>query len=347
MKPFFSIILPVYNVAAYLEETLRCLRAQTFGDFEAFLIDDGSTDGSLEFCLQAAEEDARLHVLRTPRNGGAAAARNVALPEISGQYVTFLDSDDTFEPGLLAAYADAIEKDPAADIFKCGFFEEYIEDGRVSYQRACRLEPAGCDSPAAICRAAVRLEQFPAFGFLWNGCYRAALLQKNGLRFDETLRVNEDFAFNLAAARMAERLRVLPYAGYHYAKRANASLSTTRNDDYYGTHMLKIRGFLAFAQETGLSDDRALLQQAWWLYARFCYSALQRSTGRRAAVLAAIRHDPLYASFRTAHIAGANAKQSVLLGLLRSSWKVPVLSLTGLIGFTKQHFPLLFARIKR
>ena len=132
MKPFFSIILPVYNVAAYLEETLRCLRAQTFGDFEAFLIDDGSTDGSLEFCLQAAEEDARLHVLRTPRNGGAAAARNVALPEISGQYVTFLDSDDTFEPGLLAAYADAIEKDPAADIFKCGFFEEYIEDGLPS-----------------------------------------------------------------------------------------------------------------------------------------------------------------------------------------------------------------------
>ena len=346
MKPFFSIILPVYNVAAYLEETLHCLRAQTFGDFEAFLVDDGSTDGSLEFCLRAAEEDARLHVLRTPRNGGAAAARNVALPEISGEYVTFLDSDDTFEPDLLAAYAEAVRQDPAADILKCGFFEEYIEDGRVSYQKACRLEAAICDSPAAICRAAVRLEQFPAFGFLWNGCYRASFLQKNGLRFDETLRVNEDFAFNLAAARMAGRLRVLPYAGYHYAKRANASLSTTRNDAYYEMHMLKIRGFLDFAQEAGLSGDRALLQQIFWLYARFCYSSLQRSGDRRAA-LAAIERDPLYASFCAAQIDGANIKQSVLLGLLRSPWKGPVLALTGLIDFTKQHFPLLFARIKR
>lgn len=347
MKPFFSIILPVYNVASYLEETLRCLRAQTFGDFEAFLVDDGSTDGSLELCLRATEEDARLHVLRTPRNGGAAAARNVALPEISGQYVTFLDSDDTFEPGLLTVYAEAVRQDPAADILKCGFFEEYIEDGRVAYQKACNLDASVCDSPAAICRVAVQLEQFPAFGFLWNGCYRAALLQENSIRFDEALRVNEDFAFNLAAARTAKRLRVLPYAGYHYAKRANASLSTTRNDAYYEMHMLKIRGFLDFAQEEGLSGDRALLQQIYWLYARFCYSALQRSSGRRASVLAAIECDPLYASFRAAHIDGGSAKQSVLLGLLRSSWKGPVLALTGLIDFTKQHFPLLFARIKR
>ena len=346
MSPFFSIIIPVYNAAAHLGDMLRCLQAQTFGDFEAFLGAAGATAGSSAGCQRGAAEDLRRRVLRPPQNGGAAAARNVALPEVSGQYVTFLDSDDTFEPDLLAAYADAIEKDPAADILKCGFFEEYIEDGRISYQKACRMEAAAYDDLAAICRAAVHLQQFPAFGKLWNACYRTSLLQEAGLRFDEALRVNEDFAFNLAAARAAKRLRTLPYAGYHYAKRTNASLSTTRNDDYYAMHMLKIRGFLTFAQEAGMADDRVLLEQIYWLYARFCYSALQRSDDRRA-MLDDIERDPLYASFRAAGIAGASAKQAVLLGLLRSSWKGPILALTNLIDFTKQRFPLLFARIKR
>ena len=346
MKPFFSIIIPVYNAMEHLDEMLCCLQAQTFDAYEAFLVDDGSTDGSLEHCRQAAAGDARLRVLRTQENGGAAAARNVALPKVTGEYVTFLDSDDTFEPDLLAAYRVAVEEDPAAESLKCGFGEEYIEDGRVAWQKACRMDSAVMDSPSAICRAAVAMEQFPSFGFLWNGCYRTALLRDAGIRFDEALRVNEDFAFNLAAARAAKKLRTLVYAGYHYAKRANASLSTTQNDNYYETHMLKIRSFLSLAEDSGLAGDCALSEQIFWLYTRFCYSALQRSNRRREA-LAAIERDDLYAAFRAAHVTGANRKQSVLLGLLRSPWKSPILVLTGLISMTKQHFPLLFARIKR
>lgn len=91
--PFFSIIIPVFNVELYLEECVRSVLTQTFSGFEVILVDDGSTDSSGCLCDQLAKEDSRIKVIHNP-NGGASDARNTGLKISTGNYVLFLDSDD-------------------------------------------------------------------------------------------------------------------------------------------------------------------------------------------------------------------------------------------------------------
>ena len=92
----FSIIVPVYNVEAYLIRCLDSLRTQTYGDYEALLVDDGSTDSSGRLCDEYAGRDGRFRVIHRI-NGGLAAARNTGLDAAGGKYIMFLDSDDYLE----------------------------------------------------------------------------------------------------------------------------------------------------------------------------------------------------------------------------------------------------------
>lgn len=92
-----SVLMPVYNVEKYIEKTLESVQNQTYGDFELIMIDDGSTDRSPEICDNACENDKRLRVIHCP-NGGVSAARNIALKEVKGDYIFFMDSDDLILP---------------------------------------------------------------------------------------------------------------------------------------------------------------------------------------------------------------------------------------------------------
>ena len=106
--PKISVIVPVYNVREYLEKCVSGVRAQTFGDWELILVNDGSTDGSGELCRALAGEDRRVLVLDRP-NGGVSAARNTGLDAASGDTVTFLDSDDSFAPDHLETLFSLLE----------------------------------------------------------------------------------------------------------------------------------------------------------------------------------------------------------------------------------------------
>lgn len=93
--PLISIIVPVFNVASFLDECLSSLVEQTYTHWEALLIDDASTDGlSLSICQKWANKDERMRVIHLEQNGGLSYARNRGLENIQGDYVTFLDSDD-------------------------------------------------------------------------------------------------------------------------------------------------------------------------------------------------------------------------------------------------------------
>ena len=110
----FTIVVPVYNVAAYLEKCLDSILAQTFTDFEAWLIDDGSTDGSGAICDRYAQRDRRLRALHV-ENGGVSRARNLGLDRAEGTYLVFVDSDDFVAPNLLDRLARAARIDEAVD----------------------------------------------------------------------------------------------------------------------------------------------------------------------------------------------------------------------------------------
>lgn len=118
-KPIVSIIIPVYNVEPYLDTCIRSVLGQSFADWELILVDDGSTDRSPRICDDYARNDERITVIHKA-NGGLSSARNVGLDHISGDYVTFLDSDDFWHPDYLQTLLGLCQK-YSAEISQCGF----------------------------------------------------------------------------------------------------------------------------------------------------------------------------------------------------------------------------------
>ena len=99
-NPRVSVIVPVYNNEKYIRETLNSLKAQTFSDFEALCIDDGSSDNSSGIIQEFAATDQRFHYV-FQENSGAGPARNNGLSKATGEYVSFLDGDDLYDPDYL------------------------------------------------------------------------------------------------------------------------------------------------------------------------------------------------------------------------------------------------------
>ena len=180
-----SIIVPIYNVEPYLEACLDSLLAQTIGDFEILLVDDGSKDRSGEIADRYAA--ARPEIFRCMHidNGGQGRARNLALPLAQGEFVGFIDSDDWIEPDMYEKLYDKAQE-TGADVVYCDFMEHF-SDGREQ-----------------ILPAAYQAHPLSAAGSSCNKIFRRTLIGE--LRFPEGLWY-EDFYFSavmlVRAAKMA------------------------------------------------------------------------------------------------------------------------------------------------
>lgn len=107
----FTVVMPAYNVEAFLPESLANLRAQSFTDWEAVVVDDGSTDGTLARAREIAAVDPRIRVVSQP-NGGVSRARNRGLAEAKGDWIIWLDADDAYVDGALDRIASLIAEHP-------------------------------------------------------------------------------------------------------------------------------------------------------------------------------------------------------------------------------------------
>jgi glycosyltransferase involved in cell wall biosynthesis len=206
MTPKVSIIMPVFNTAAFLADTLCQLKKQTLQDFEVICVDDDSTDHSLSILQKAAEQDQRIIVLHQPHKG-AGTARNLGFSHARGEYVIFLDSDDQFLPMLLEKLYAAITE-AQADIAACNFSCIDV-NGKETRQEGVHIGwiPNGLkvfsyrDTPDYIMRV---VHPTP-----WNKLYRAAFLREKGLKYDEISSTN-DIAFAAVSVAAAERVVRVP-----------------------------------------------------------------------------------------------------------------------------------------
>jgi len=182
--PSFSVIMPVYNHAAYVAEAVRSVQGQTHPNWELIIVDDGSTDGSGEIVEALAREDRRITVLHQP-NAGPAAARNAALARARADWLAFLDSDDLYRPDALEAYARYIAEHPEAK-FIYGYRDRLNPDGSVT---ALRGEYQ--DRPTGTAELFERM-------YLSHlcVCYRRELIDQAG-PYDPTLRRCEDYELYL------------------------------------------------------------------------------------------------------------------------------------------------------
>lgn len=207
-----SIIMPLYNTVGYVEKAITSVLGQTYKDIELILIDDGSTDGSLEICKRFALIDNRVKII-SKDNQGVSSARNDGLLIASGEYVTFVDSDDWIESSCYKNMMDFLEKNKA-DIGVMG----YTVEG--AYNFATHLK--SCEQKIMDSRTAT-YEIMDGEIFTWSmgdKFYKRTLL--NDIRFAMELDNGEDLLFNWQAFRAAKKIAYIPLHGYHYVQRTGS-----------------------------------------------------------------------------------------------------------------------------
>ena len=236
-----SVIVPVYNVEAYIRQCIDSLISQTFRDLEILLVDDGSTDGCGGICDKYAADDSRVRVIHK-LNGGISSARNAGLDAATGEYIGFVDSDDWIEPRMFEVLHDNIVS-AAADISVCAFWHEYTSKTMPD-----------CGIGESVLRgdkmSQIRLSR--GFGnTVWNKLFRRRCWEK--IRFplsrnyEDVATVYKIFMQSGTIVGSSERL-------YHYRRRAG-SITTTPSmknlNDHWLAHLEKFECINAFVLGSG------------------------------------------------------------------------------------------------
>lgn len=129
MSSLVSVIVPVYNSTAYLKRCVDAILSQTYQNLEVVLVDDGSTDDSLNMCREYEKSDSRVKVFHK-ENGGSSSARNVGIKEASGEYICFCDSDDYYEPDIVENLMKVFNEKDDCIVAQCMAVCRY-EDGTL------------------------------------------------------------------------------------------------------------------------------------------------------------------------------------------------------------------------
>lgn len=186
----FSIIVPVYNIADYLDISINSVLNQGFSDFELILVNDGSTDDSLQICKKYEQKDKRIKVI-DKENGGVSSARNYGLDTAKGDYVLFLDGDDFFVEECLPKLDHCSNDKPDLDIIACHMdvlINEEYEKNRLSYPLILR-EINNSERLAYLVKN--NLLKWNVFSNL----YKRDFIEKHHLRFNEDFVGAEDLDF--------------------------------------------------------------------------------------------------------------------------------------------------------
>lgn len=215
-----SIIIPVYNVAPYLRCCLDSVIAQSFTEFEAIVIDDGSTDESSIICDEYAKRDTRFSVIHK-KNGGLSSARNAGLDISSGSYICFLDSDDYYEQDFLQTMYDSI-RGSDYDFVSCA--ANFVDESEVLIRR----------NTYTVDRAELRGDLFDSYyhsnlieDAAWNKIYRRELF--DGVRYKEGI-IYEDSEIIIHLLKRAKAALFIKEFLYNYRIRQGSILNYQKNE---------------------------------------------------------------------------------------------------------------------
>ena len=224
-----SVILPVYNVERYLRKCMDDILGQTLREIEVICIDDGSTDSSREILREYEQRDERVRVL-VQENAGAAAARNRGMELAQGEYLSFLDSDDFYEPEMLEkAYLRAEETQADVTVFRGNRYDDtlglYIPmDYSIKKKQLPGRNPfCWRDMPDCIFTFAV--------GWAWDKLYRREFVEDQKLTFQE-LRTSNDLYFVFSSLVKAKKICVMKELLVHHRIHVKESLSVTREKSW-------------------------------------------------------------------------------------------------------------------
>ncbi|SMF08996.1 bifunctional glycosyltransferase/CDP-glycerol:glycerophosphate glycerophosphotransferase [Streptomyces sp. Amel2xC10] len=250
--PRFSIIVPCFKVQGFLRECLDSLLDQCYRDVEVIAVDDRSPDGCGAILDEFAARDERVRVLHLPENVGLGRARNAGMPLATGDYLFFLDSDDTLTPGALRAIADRLAEADDPDVLVFDYARTYWWGGTRRNALAHLLTDVGADPFTA----AEHPEILDLLMVVWNKVYRRDFVEENGFAFPPGY--YEDTPWTFPVMLSARRIATLDRICLNYRQRRQGNILSTTSRKHFDIHDQYARVF-AFV------DDRPELA-AWRPY---------------------------------------------------------------------------------
>ncbi len=219
-KELISVIVPVYNVESYLGECLDSIQNQVYTNFEVILIDDGSTDASLQICNEYAQKDKRFIVI-SQENKGVSSARNKGLSVAKGEYISFMDSDDTVHPSYLQVLYNNI-KIENADMSVC----KWIGSDQIPPKDKTEIQVWN--------QKKTFYEYF--VNHRMDGSVYAKLYKRDcvaDISFDENLRIGEDQIFVIQVIERCNKIVFQDISLYTYLIRSTSAMKSTLDSRYW------------------------------------------------------------------------------------------------------------------
>lgn len=217
MTPIVSIIIPVFNSEKYLSRCFDSILKQDYDAWEAFIVDDGSTDNSASICDEYAANDVRFKVLHQ-ENRGVSAARNAALTRASGMYVCFVDSDDAVAPNYVSSLLFGLDNN---DMSVCGFIHCFPNGQHVVYRPDHQTTMSFLSPDTSLFQENIGLFNGPI-----SILYKMSIIKHNHLSFPEDISFGEDTLFNYSYLDFCQSISFIPAASYYYFSNKTASLSS-------------------------------------------------------------------------------------------------------------------------
>ena len=227
MKPFFSIVIPCCNVAAYIEDCLTSIKKQAFTNWECLPIIEDSKDDTEKLIHTLTEGDERFRIFRQPKSGSAAKPRNTGVDNAQGEYIIFLDGDDSLAGDALSKLAKRMEERPGADMYACTIME-YEDGGRLirsidNFQQDAPAELTGHDAILLIYKHWINPSPM-----VQEDIWRRDFLNEHNLRFVPGLQHDDHEFFPRALYRAA---RVVPiHVPFYFYRRQSESITMKKRE---------------------------------------------------------------------------------------------------------------------
>lgn len=229
-----SIIVPIYNVEKYLTQCIESILAQTFEDFELLLIDDGSTDSSLEVCLNYEKKDKRIKVF-SKMNGGVSSTRNYGLSKSTGQYIAFVDPDDWIHPSMYERMiAKMVEEN--VEVVMCGYqsFGDNVSERIMKITDANKLL-TGQSVVSELLNDIIGPKTLNSgdantMGSVWRMIVKSDVIKKNNFKFEENIPLMEDVIFCTQLFTKVKSVYLMEECFYYYRILVNSAMRKYRKD---------------------------------------------------------------------------------------------------------------------
>ena len=224
MNEKISIIIPAYNASKYITRTLYSICNQTYKNLEIIVVDDGSSDNTLEICKEQSEKDNRIKVFHK-ENEGVTLARDMGISMATGKFIGFVDADDTIDPKMYEClYNNLVKYD--ADISHCGY-KTIKENGeeKLFYGTEKTIVQSNTDGVIDLIKGEIVEPS------LCIKLFRKELF--DNLDYDKTMKINEDYVINLLLFKKSRKSVFVDEPYYHYYQNENSGSSKTTKEYFY------------------------------------------------------------------------------------------------------------------